>query len=288
MENQSGDGLTEVWTTIIRPPSGWFDISVLELWHHRDLIALFVRRDFVAQFKQTILGPLWFGLQPLLMTVVFTIVFGKIAKIPTDGIPEFLFYLSGTVCWSYFSACVTETSNTFLANAGILGKVYFPRLIIPISIVISNMIKFSIQFVIFLFFLVYFWKEGLVPTPGAHVLALPLLVAQMALIGLGCGIIISSLTTKYRDLQVLVGFGVQLWLYATPVVYPLSSVPERFRSLYTLNPMVSVVEGFRWAFLGTGSLSAVEGATSIVITLCLVALGVTLFSRIEKQFMDTV
>lgn len=276
------------WTTIIRPRYPWFHLDVAELWRYGDLIRLFVRRDFVAQYKQTILGPLWFFLQPLFTTLMFTLVFGKIAKIPTDGIPNFLFYLSGTVCWGYFAACLTETSDTFVKNAGIFGKVYFPRLVVPISIATSNIFKFLIQFGLFLAFLLYYYQGGAAVTPTLWALALPLLLVQMALLGIGCGILISSMTTKYRDLTLVVGFGVQLWMYATPVVYPLSQIPEKFRYFFVLNPMVAVVEGFRLAFLGTSSLTPQYVAVSLLMTLTLLGLGLVLFSRVEQTFMDTV
>ncbi len=276
------------WTSIIRPRRPWFHLDLHELWNYRDLILLFVRRDFVAQYKQTILGPLWFFLQPLFTTIVFTIVFGRIARIPTDGIPGFLFYLSGTVCWAYFSICLTETSDTFFKNAQIFGKVFFPRLVVPVSIVISNVLKFLVQFSLFLFVLGFFLVKGSQVRPNPWIMALPLLVFQMGLLGLGCGIIVSAMTTKYRDLSLLVTFGVQLWMYATPVVYPLSQIPEQYRFYFSLNPMTAVVEGFRRAFLGTSSIGAEQVLISWAVTLGLLSLGIILFSRVEKTFMDTV
>ena len=252
------------------------------------MIQLFVRRDFVAQYKQTILGPLWFILQPLFTTLVFTIIFGKIAKIPTDGLPQFLFYFAGTICWGYFAECLNQTSQTFLANAGIFGKVYFPRLTVPISKVISYIFKFFIQFAMFLIFLVYYYWQGAPVHPNLGVLALPLIVIQMAFLGIGCGLIVSSLTTKYRDLGLVVSFGVQLWMFATPVVYPLSQIPEKYRIYFALNPMTSVVEGFRAAFLGAGSLSAPYYLLGVLITLAICFVGIVLFNRIEKTFVDTI
>jgi len=247
-----------------------------------------VRRDFVAQYKQTILGPAWFFLQPLFTTIVFTVVFGRIAKIPTDGVPDFIFYMSGTVCWAYFSACLQQTSRTFVSNAGIFGKVYFPRLVVPTSVVISNILKFAIQFVLFLLFLAFFYYRGAPVAPNLGALLLPLYLLQMALLGLGCGILISAVTTKYRDLMLLVEFGAQLWMYATPVVWPLSQVPEKYRILLALNPMTSVIEGFRQGFLGRSALDPdlllVGWATTLTLLLC----GLVLFSRVEKTFMDTV
>lgn len=278
----------ELWTTIIRPRHPWLHLNLRELWQYRDLVLLFVRRDFVAQYKQTILGPLWFFLQPLFTTIVFTIVFGKIAQIPTDGIPPFIFYLSGTVCWAYFAACLTETSNTFIQNANIFGKVYFPRLAVPLSIVISNVFKFLIQFGLFVAVLAYVFTRGAPVRLSIWSLVLPILVFQMALIGLGSGILVSSMTTKYRDLTLLVAFGAQLWMYATPVVYPLSQIPEQWRTLYCLNPMAAVVELFRLAFLGTSCLDVMHVTLSWLATLVLLFSGLVLFSRIEKNFMDTV
>jgi lipopolysaccharide transport system permease protein len=276
------------WTTIIRPRHPWFHLEVGEVWRYRDLVRLFVRRDFVAQYKQTILGPLWFFLQPLFTTLVFTVVFGRIAKIPTDGIPDFLFYLSGTVCWGYFSACLVETSDTFVKNAPIFGKVYFPRLVVPVAVVISNVLKFSIQFLLFLFFLIYYYQGGAPVAANLWVAALPLLMVQMALLGLGCGILVSSLTTKYRDLSLVVSFGVQLWMFATPVVYPLSQIPEAYRKILVLNPMTAVVESFRLAFLGASSIEPQDVVLSLAVTVTLLFLGLVFFSRIEKTFMDTV
>lgn len=278
----------ETWTKTLRSRNGWFDFDLRELWRYRDLIALFVRRDFVAIYKQTILGPLWFLLQPLFSTLIFTVVFGNIARIPTDGLPPILFYLAGIVSWSYFANCLTSTSNTFVANAGIFGKVYFPRLTVPVSVVITNLITFAIQFLLFLAIAAYFYLKGAAVQPNKWILLFPLLLLQMGVLGLGFGILISSMTTKYRDLNMALGFGVQLWMYATPIVYPLSQVPDKWRWIYTLNPMSAVVETFRYAFLGSGSIQPGQLATSAVVTLVILALGVVMFSRVEKSFMDTV
>ncbi|MFH0786368.1 MAG: ABC transporter permease [Pseudomonadota bacterium] len=238
------------WTKIIQPRSGWFDLHLKELWRYRDLIVLFVRRNFVTVHKQTILGPLWYLIQPLFSTLVFTVIFGNIAKLPTDGLPPMLFYMSGIVTWNYFSGCLNQTSNTFVANAGIFGKVYFPRLTVPISVVTTNLLQFAIQFGLFLGFLFYFYFKGSSIHPHWWIFFTPLLILQMACLGLGLGIIVSSLTTKYRDLTYLVAFGVQLWMYATPIVYPISLVPSRYQWLLALNPMTAIVETFRFAFLG--------------------------------------
>lgn len=276
------------FTTVLKPKSGWFDIHPGELWKYRDLIGLFVWRDFVSIYKQTILGPLWFILQPLLTTLVFTIVFGNIAKLPTDGLPPFLFYLSGVIAWRYFADCLNNTSNTFVSNAHIFGKVYFPRLTVPVSVVISNLISFGIQFILFLGFFVYYWQKSSVIHPQSALLLLPILIIQMAALGLGFGIIVSSMTTRYRDLTHLVGFGVQLWMYATPVVYPASSLPDQWRFILVLNPMAPVIEAFRYAFLGTGSINMHSWLISLAITACVLFAGIILFSRVEKTFMDTV
>jgi len=247
-----------------------------------------VRRDFVSFYKQTILGPLWFFIQPLLTTIVFTVVFGKIANMPTNGLPPFLFYMSGVVAWSYFANCLDKTSNTFIANAGIFGKVYFPRLVVPISIVITNGSTFLIQFIMLIGFIVYFYMAGANIHPNWWIFFTPLLLLQMALLGLGVGLLIASLTTKYRDLGFVVGFGVQLWMYATPIVYPISQVPEKWQWLFAMNPMAPVIETFRHAFLGGGAVKMIHMAISIIMTLIILTSGLLLFSKVEKSFMDTV
>ncbi len=276
------------WSLIIRPKRAWWDLRLGQVWRYRDLILLFVRRDFVSYYKQTILGPLWFLIQPLLTTLTFTVIFGNIAALPTDGLPQFLFYLSGTVIWSYFASCLTKTSETFIANANIFGKVYFPRLVMPISILFSNLITFAIQFGLFLGFLFYFIVMGSAVRVTWWVILLPLLLILMAGLGLGFGIIISSLTTKYRDLRFLVTFGVQLWMYATPIIYPVSSIPQRFQRLILLNPITPIVEAFRFAFLGTGAFSWGMLGYSFGFMLVVVLVGIVIFNRVETTFMDTV
>ncbi len=276
------------WTMVIRPKRPWLDLRLGELWRARDLVQLLVRRDFVALYKQTILGPLWFLIQPLLTTVVFTLVFGRIASLPTDGLPDFLFYMSGTVIWGYFAACLTKTSNTFTANAGLFGKVYFPRLAVPSAIVISNLISFSIQLLLFVGFVLFFWLGGANVQPNAGIFLLPLLLLIMAGLGLGFGIIVSSLTTRYRDLQQLVAFGVQLLMYATPVIYPVSAVPAAYQPLIRANPVTPIVEAFRVAFLGAGTVSWGGLLYSFGFMLAVMAIGLMLFNRIEQTFMDTV
>jgi len=276
------------WTLVIRSRKGWFDIDVSEIWRYRDLILLFVRRDFVAYYKQTVLGPIWFLLQPLLSTIVFTVIFSRIANIPTDGLPPFLFYMAGIVPWTYFASCLTQTSSTFITNAGIFGKVYFPRIVVPISVVITNLLTFAIQFGLFLVFLIYFYLQGATIQPNVWILLLPLLLVQMAALGLGTGILISSLTTKYRDLAFALGFGVQLWMYATPIVYPLSQIPAQWQWLFALNPMTAVIETFRYAFLGSGAIQPWVLGVSLSMTILILAIGIVLFSRVEKTFMDTI
>ena len=278
----------ESWTMIIRPQRSWFDLRLGELWGARELIMLFVWRDFVSVYKQTILGPLWYLVQPVLTTITFTVIFGRLADLPTDGLPDFLFYLLGTVVWSYFASCMMKTSNTFISNAGLFGKVYFPRLAVPISVLISNLFSFAIQFVLFIVFLLYFWLSGSTVQPNMWILLLPVLLLMMAGLGLGFGIVISSLTTRYRDLSFLVSFGTQLFMYATPVVYPLSSIPERFRLLVLANPLSSVLEAFRFALLGAGELNFYSLLYSFAFMVVLLGVGIMLFNRIEATFMDTV
>jgi lipopolysaccharide transport system permease protein len=278
----------EHWDLIISPKKGLFDIDLEALWRYRDLITLFVRRDFVSKYKQTILGPLWFIIQPLLTTIMFAVVFSRIARISTDGLPPILFYMSGTVAWTYFSTCLNSTSSTFITNANIFGKVYFPRLAVPISIVISTLIQFFIQFALLLVIMCFYWFKGTEFHFNWFLLLLPFMIFLMALLGLGFGIVISSLTTKYRDLTYLVAFGVQLWMYATPVVYPLSSIPEKYRILAVLNPLTSVIETFRFALLGTGTFSLFHLLYSTVFALAIVIVGILLFNRVEKTFIDTV
>ena len=279
---------SENWTMIIRPQRNWFDLRLGELWRYRDLIVLFVRRDFVAVYKQTILGPLWHLIGPLLTTITFTVIFGKIARLPTDGLPQFLFYMSGTVIWGYFAACLTGTSGTFIANAGIFSKVYFPRLAVPMAILLSNLIAFAIRFGLFLVFVAYFGLAGAAIRPNGWILVTPILLVIMAGLGLGFGIIISSLTTRYRDLTYLVSFGVQLLMYATPVVYPLSTVPDSYRWLIMANPMTPIIESFRFAFLGAGTVSVMHLLYSFGLMMGVLTIGILIFTRVERTFMDTV
>lgn len=276
------------WDLIIRPKTRWFDLHLGDLWRYRDLIMIFVWRDFVSTYKQTILGPLWHLITPIITTLIFTVIFNRIAEIPTDGLPPFLFYLCGLTAWNYFADCLNRTSGTFITNAGIFGKVYFPRLTVPLSVVISNLVKFGIQFALFMGFMIFFGSRGSDIHPNLFILLTPYLLLLMASLGLGSGIIVSSLTTRYRDLQVLVGFGVQLLMYATPIVYPLSSVPERYRWLLLANPMTPVIETFRYAYLGNGTFTLAHLSYSTGATVLILFLGILLFNHVEKTFMDTV
>ncbi len=285
--NQVAD-TNQQWDMVIKPKTGWFEINLKELWHYRDLIGMFVKRDFVTYYKQTILGPLWFIIQPLFATIVFTIIFGRVAKISTDGLPPFLFYMAGNVLWGYFSASLNTTAGTFNTNASIFGKVYFPRLTVPIATVIVNFLQFFIQFTLFVGFYVYFIWKGSSVTPNYWIFGLPIMLLQMALLSFGLGILLSSLTTKYKDLKFALGFLIQLWMYGTPIVYPLSQIPDWLMPYYVLNPMVAIVESFRYAFFGASALRLSHVGISWGVTLVLLFIGVVLFSRIEKTFMDTV
>jgi len=278
------------WDLIIKPRDGWLDLHLDDLWHYRDLLWMFVRRDFVAVYKQTVLGPIWFFIQPLFTTLVFTLVFSSMAGLSTQGQPPMLFYLAGTTAWNYFAACLNKTSTTFTANAGIFGKVYFPRLITPLSVVVSNLIQFAIQFLLFLGFFAWYSATGTQVKPQwVEILLLtPALLLIMGGLGLGCGIIISSLTTKYRDMQFLVGFGVQLLMYGTPVIYGLASIPEKYRIWVAANPMTPVIECFRGIYLGAGAWTAGSLLYAAAATFLTLALGLLIFHRVEKTFMDTV
>jgi lipopolysaccharide transport system permease protein len=278
----------EQWDLIIRPKTAWFDLHLSDLWRYRDLTLLFVWRDFVAQYKQTILGPLWHLIQPLFTTALFTLVFGRVARLSTDALPPILFYMAGVTCWNYFAECLNRTSATFIQNAAIFGKVYFPRLSVPVSVVLSNIIKFIIQFALFLVFVGYYYSQGAAIRPNIYMLLMPLLLLIMAALGLGLGIIVSALTTKYRDLQVLVAFGVQLLMFVTPVIYPVSMVSQQYRWLILANPMSAVVETFRYAFLGAGTVDLCQLMYSAGVTLVILCIGVLLFNRVERTFMDTV
>ncbi len=278
----------EEWTTRLGPHRGWFDWRLRQLWQYRDLIGLFVWRDFVSAYKQTILGPAWHIIQPLLTTLMFTVVFSRVARLSTDGIPPFLFYLLGNVAWGYFSNNITKTSVTFLGNAHLLGKVYFHRLVLPISVAVSNLITFGIQLSIFLVALIFYTGLGYHAHFTAWILGVPLFLFMMAGYGLGGGIIVSALTTRYRDLANLVGFGIQLLMYATPVIYPVSMIPPKFRWINDINPLAPILEGFRLAFLGAGTVDLSQLAISFCVMVGVLAVGLMLFTHVERTFMDTV
>ncbi len=278
----------ENWTLIIKPKKGIFDLNLRELWDYRDLIYLLVRRDFIAKYKQTILGPLWFIIQPLLTTIMFTIVFGRIAKIPTDGLPHMLFYMSGIVLWNYFSKTFIATSNTFRGNVSLFSKVYFPRLVIPITTVISNLFLFALQFLFLLGFIIYYVVLGVKIHLTWFTLIIPVLIFISAVYGLGFGIIVSSLTTKYRDLAFLLSFGMQLWMYVTPIVYPLSQVPKKYLTWILANPITPLVEAFRKAVLGVGTVTAGQLAYSFVFAFAVLFVGILIFNKVEQNFMDTI
>lgn len=280
------------WDLIIKGHSSLFDIKFNDLWRYRDLLALFVKRDFVSFYKQTILGPLWFFIQPIFTTLVFTFVFGNLAGISTDGLPQILFYLAGITSWNYFSDCLTKTSTVFKDNANIFGKVYFPRLIMPLSIVASNLVRFGVQLLLLLFMMGYFY---FFPTPGSHfnitpsIVFFPFLVLLMALLGLGIGLIITAITTKYKDLTFLVTFGVQLLMYATTVIYPLSYAREKgYGTIVELNPMTGIIEAFRYAFLGKGEFTVWSIGYSVLVTIIILFFGILIFNKTEKNFVDTI
>lgn len=275
------------WDSVIQSQSSLFDLRLKELWHYRDLLALFVRRDFVTVYKQTLLGPLWFFIQPILTTITFTIIFGNIAQLSTDGAPKIIFYMAGITLWNYFSNCLTTVSSVFNSNASIFGKVYFPRLIMPLTIVISNLMKFAVQFLLFLCFVVYYVIQGKTQ-PNLFVLLTPYIIVLMALISMGIGLILSAMTTKYKDLTQLIGFGVQLFMYATPVIYPSSSVPAGYKWIMNMNPLVSLFDYMRYAYLGVGYFHIGLLVYPSVFALAILTMGVLVFNRVQKTFMDTV
>ena len=274
--------------TIVSAKRGLFNLNIKELWKYRDLVILFVKRDLKNVYKQTVLGPLWIVINPFLSTFVFTVIFGMIANISTDGIPQFLFYMSGNILWSFFSNCFNRASSTFLSNARIFGKVYFPRLVMPLSGIVYNSITFLVQCVMFAILVAVYALTGANVHPNLLVLALPLFLIHIAFLGTGTGLIISSLTTKYRDLNVLVSFGLTLWMYLTPVVYPVSQIPESIRFIMLLNPVAPIVETFRYAFLGSGSFEWFYLLVSAVVTSLFLISGMIVFNQVEKNFIDTV
>ena len=275
------------WTETIESSHSLFDLKLAEVWRYKDLVYMFVKRDFVSEFKQTVLGPIWFFINPIFTTLVYVVVFGNIAGLSTDGAPKVLFYLAGVTLWNYFSNCLTRTSGVFRDNASIFGKVYFPRLVMPLTIVISNLMKFGVQFALFISFLIYYMIKGEVQ-PNIWILATPFIIILMAAFALGTGMIFSALTTKYRDLQMLLGFGISLFMYATPVIYPLSSLSGIWRTIAIYNPLTGIFECFKYGWLGVGDFSVTILLISTVIIFIILAIGTLIFNKVEKGFMDTV
>ena len=273
---------------VITADRGWFSIDLKALWLYRDLILLFVKRDLVSQYKQTILGPLYFAITPILGTLINTLIFGKIAKLSTDGVPHFLFYMSGGLFWSYFNNCLSAAKGTFIANKGMFSQVYFPRLSVPISQAISALFRLVVQFVVFFFFYTYFVLDGFQMRPSIWVLLFPLLLLQCALLGIGVGVLISSFTTKYRDLNFVFGFIVTGWMYASPVVYPISVIPEKYHLLMSINPMVGVIESVRQILFGISSFRVEYVLIGITINFIVLVIGILIFNKVEKNFLDTV
>jgi len=278
----------QTWDLEIKPQSSLFDLHLKDVWAYRDLLWLLVRRDFVSFYKQTIFGPLWFFIQPIFTTIIFTVIFSKLANISTNAAPAPLFYMAGTVAWNYFADSLSKTSTVFKDNASIFGKVYFPRLIMPISIVFSNLVKFGVQFILFIIMLAYYLFIDNKVEPNSYLLLFPVVILLMAILGLGIGLIITALTTKYRDLAFVVTFGIQLLMYATPVIYPLSAAPAKYRTLIALNPMSGLIETFRYGFLGTGQFYPGVFAYSVVLSLIVFFIGIIVFNKVEKNFVDTV
>jgi lipopolysaccharide transport system permease protein len=276
------------WDLVIKGHTSLFDLNFADLWRYRDLMLLFVKRDFVSFYKQTILGPLWFFIQPIFTTIVFTFVFGNLAGISTDGLPQQLFYLTGITSWNYFSDCLTKTSTVFRDNASIFGKVYFPRLIMPISIVVSNLVRFGVQLLLLLVMMGYFGLQGANFEVTYGIFFFPILVLMMALLGLGLGLIITAVTTKYKDLTFLITFGVQLLMYGTTVIYPLSAAPEKYKSIIELNPMTGIIEAFRFGFLGKGEFTLWSVGYSAIITIIVLFFGILIYNKTEKNFVDTI
>lgn len=276
------------WDLVIEGSSSLFDLKFKDIWRYRDLLIMFVKRDFVSFYKQTILGPLWFFIQPLFTTIIYTFIFGNLAAISTDGLPQPLFYLAGITAWNYFADCLTKTSTVFKDNSNIFGKVYFPRLILPLSIVASNLVRFVVQMLLFLGMLGYYYLQGAAFTPTWALLMFPVLVLMMALLGLGLGLIVTAMTTKYRDLAFLVTFGVQLLMYTTTVIYPLSAAPIKYRHIIELNPMTGIIEAFRYCFLGKGVFTPLSLGYSAIFIIVVLFLGVIIFNKTEKTFVDSI
>ena len=276
------------WTEVIQPSTRLLDLGLRDVWRYRDLVMLFVRRDFVSTYKQTVLGPIWFFIQPLLTTLTYVVIFGNVAQLSTDGMPMLVFYMAGITIWNYFSLTLTSTATVFTTNAAIFGKVYFPRLTMPLSIVLSNLVRFAIQFGLFIVVWLYYLVKGSAMHPNSLILFTPVLVVLMGLLSLGLGMIFSAMTTKYRDLALLLTFGVQLLMYAAPVIYPLSSVPAKYKWIIQANPMTSIIETFRYAFLGAGTFSWANLGYSATATAIILVIGTIVFNKVQKTFTDTV
>ena len=279
------------WDIVITPKSKLLSLDLHEVWRYRDLLMMYVKRDIVTLYKQTILGPVWYVIQPLLTTIMFMFVFGGIAGIPTDGLPQPLFYMAGILCWNYFSECLTRCSETFNANQHIFGKVYFPRLVVPLSIALSSLLKMVIQFALFIAIYIIYVCQGVAPQITPYALLLPLLVLMLAGLGLGFGLLISSLTTKYRDFRFLISFGVQLWMYITPVIYPLSVLKNNYPDYVwaiVINPLTSIIEVFKLGFLGQGTFEWSYFLYSLVFTLVILTLGMITFNKVQRSFMDVI
>jgi lipopolysaccharide transport system permease protein len=287
----NNNSTSKEWDIVVESQSSLLDLNLLEIWKYRELLWVLVKRDFVSFYKQTILGPLWFFIQPLFTTIIFTFIFGNVAGISTDGLPRPLFYMAGITAWNYFADCLTKTSSVFRDNSHIFSKVYFPRLIMPLSIIVSNLVRFGVQMLMFFVMMGYYYiqsETNVVFQPNIYMLMFPFLVIMMALLGLGIGLVISALTIKYRDLGFLVNFGVQLMMYATTVIYPLSTAPLKYKWLIELNPMTGIIETFRYGFLGRGHFTISTIGYSIGLTLIFLFLGVIIFNKVEKTFVDTI
>ncbi|GGF08396.1 lipopolysaccharide transport system permease protein [Chishuiella changwenlii] len=278
----------ENWTQVIESKHNLFSLNLKEVWNYKDLVYMLVKRDFVTSFKQTVLGPIWFFINPIFTTIIYVVIFGNVANLSTDGSPKFAFYLAGVTLWNYFSTCLMGTSSVFKTNATIFGKVYFPRLVMPLSVVISNLMRFAVQFVLFIAVVVYYYfTEGNVH-PNIWILATPFLILLMAGFAMGMGMIFSSMTTKYQDVSMLLGFGISLFMYATPVIIPISSFPEKLKFIAELNPLTGIFECFKYGYLGTGDFSEGMLIYSTLFTIIIVAIGTVIFTKVEKSFMDTV
>lgn len=279
---------SENWTTVIEPKNRLLQVDFNEIWQYRDLLTMFIKRDIVTQYKQTVLGPAWYFIQPALTTIMYMVVFGGIANISTDGLPQPMFYLAGIVCWQYFADCLTKTASTFTANQNIFGKVYFPRIIVPLATVSSNLVRLGIQFLLFVAVYLYYIIIKVEVAPNIYTLLIPVLILILAGLALGFGILISSMTTKYRDLTILFTFVVQLWMYATPVIYPLSTMSPKMQKIMSINPLTSIVETFKFGTMGVGTFSWGSLSYSFVFMLVLLGVGIIVFNKVQRSFMDTV